>query len=88
MVLDGALGEPLVWLDAQEALLDGGIGAQRFGCPLELDAPLIHHVEPVGEHEGDLEDLLDQQDGGAAPVDLAQDLGEAPSTRSGTRPGP
>src|SRR5207247_8084765 len=63
-------------LHTQKALLDVGVGAELVRGALELDAPLVHDVEAVGEGEGDLEDLLDEENGGAAPIDLAEDLRE------------
>ena len=52
-------------LHPQEALLDGGIRAQLLRRALELDAPLIHHVEPVREAERHLQRLLHEENRGA-----------------------
>src|SRR5262250_874303 len=60
-------------LHAEEALLDVRVRAERVRGALELDPSLIDDVETMREGEGDLEDLLHEEDGGAAAVDLAED---------------
>src|SRR5260370_1008045 len=62
--------------DAQEALLDLRIGAERGRRALELDVALVQDVKAMGERERHFQHLLDEQDGRPAPVDLAQDPGQ------------
>src|ERR1700687_5244091 len=61
-------------LHTQEALLDIRVLTEGVWCARELDAPLVQDVEAVRERERHFEDLLDQQDGRAAPVDFPEDL--------------
>src|SRR5262249_42055 len=76
-------------LHAEEALLDVRIRAERVRGAFELDPSLIDDVETMRERESDLQDLLHEEDGGAAAIDLAEDGGEAlPEERGEALRGP
>src|SRR2546430_11361879 len=74
-------GESDARLHAEEPLLDRGLAPELLRRALELDAPLVHDVEPVGQPHRDLERLLDEQDRRPAPADLLEDPRDRKSTR-------
>ena len=62
---------PQIRLQLADILLDVGRGDHVD------DAAVLHHVVAVGDGGGEAEVLLDQQDGEAAALELADDLADA-----------
>ena len=70
-------------------MLEHGVYTPRYACSLPIfcldvgrgdhvdDAAVLHDVVAVGDGGGEMEVLLDQQDGEAAALELADDLADA-----------
>src|SRR5579884_835973 len=62
---------------------DVGATHEVSGAPNEADLALLEEYRPVGELESDVDRLLDQDDGHAPAIDLADDLHQLADDRRG-----
>ena len=71
---------------AQVGLADGLVSQQFLAGAFQGDAAGLHHVAHVGNLQGHVGVLLDEQDGDALAVDLLDDLKDALDHDGGQAP--